>query len=582
MSAVRMTVFKRALVCSAAFTLFGAGDLARAQILDGSTFGSGLPAGPIVSPGGGSVGPLITPYGSPPSSSSSPSMPQLDYSQQGKNGTLARTALMGAAPQGFQWGANALFSESYITNSSGTGQSEPDYISMLGLSSNVHDHAPRLSLDANYNFSADFYAKNTEPTQISNYLQALGTASVIPDYLSVNLRAFAQPVITSNLGAITAGDRVVPGSYNNTYGYFGSPDLTFKLGNFASSETMPSYGQIFFTTPPGTTTANTLPGVFGPDNTTMRSLTESISSGSDFERLNWRLIGLYSETDSAQSLLTEKTGVANIRYAIDYEWSLLFTGGYDAIKDSIPLIQNISGPVALAGFGLTLGNSFAFQIEAGERYNKFSLTSSLRYAVTPTSQLSASVNDYIQTPEGQLLNNLTGLTALANGTLTSSQNAFANGAGSSLGSFNLQSPDNPALDQFVSRYQIGNISWVEQLGRNSISLAIYGTRRTYLVSGFTGPPVDVSWGSSLNLSRSLSPLLTGSLGASYNTDQEFGGEGKTIAAQGGLYYSLGRTTNIYLTTSYVTRLSSPSLQTLSPLSGNVSDFMATVGISHTL
>lgn len=584
MSVVRISVFRRALICSAAFTLVAAGSFARAQSLGGSVFDNSSPAGPILSPT--AAPPLITPYGTPPAASSSSSLPQLDYSGSGPGARpLARTVLSGPGGPEFQLGATVNFNESYVTNAAGTsgaiGAGQPDYVSMLGFSSVLREHARRLSLDATYSFTSDFYAKGTEPTQLNNYLQALGSADVIPGYLNVGLRAFAQPVVTSGLGAATADSRVIPGTYSNSYGYFGTPELTFNLGDFASSQTVPSYGQIFFTAPTGTTSANTVPGL-APGNTTLRSVTESISSGPDFERLNWRLVGLYSETDSTRYLLTEKTGVANVRYAIDHQWSILATGGYDKINNSVSLTQNVSGPVALAGIGLTLNKDFQFEFEAGERYNKFSLTSSLRYSLGPNSQIVGTANDYVQTPEGQLLNNLVGLTALSNGTLTSSQDAFSNGAGSPLGSFSIQSPDNPALDQFISRYQIGTLSWVQKIDRNDLSFSLFGTRRTYLVSGFTGPAVDVSWGSSLIASRSITPLLVGSLGATYSNDQEFGGSGKTITAQGGLFYSLSRSTSIYLQSSYLTRLSSPSLQRLSPLTGNLSDFMVTAGISHTL
>src|SRR5262249_24099617 len=154
------------------------------------------------------------------------------------------------------------------------------------------------------------------------------------------------------------------------------------------SETLPSYGQVFFSTPPGTTAANTIPGLQGPENTTMRSVTETVSSGPDFGRLKWQLIGLYSETDNANALLTEKNGTANLQYAIDYEWSLILTGCYDAINDSIPLFANVSSPFILGGFGLKMGQDFNFQIEAGERYKKFSLTSNLQWSITPTSEVT--------------------------------------------------------------------------------------------------------------------------------------------------------------------------------------------------
>jgi uncharacterized protein (PEP-CTERM system associated) len=484
---------------------------------------------------------------------------------------------------GFQLGGTVNFSESYVTNASGgAGTSEPDYVSMLGLASKLRENSSRLSLDANYSLTTDFYAQNTEPTQIYNYLQALGNVDVVPEYLNVNLRAFAQPVVTSNLGAVSAGDRVIPGTFRDSYGYFGTPDFTFNMGDFASSQTTPSYGQIFFTTPDGTTAANSIPGLSGPENTTIRSITESVLSGTDFDRLNWKLTGVYSETDRTQNLLTEKTGIADVRYAIDYQWSLLLTGGYDAINDSTPLMRNVSGPVALAGFGLKLGGDFAFDIEAGERYNNLSIISSLRYNLSPTSVITASANDYVQTPEGQLLNNLTGLSALADGSLTSSEDAFGNGTGSSLGSFSLQSQDNPSLDQFISRYQIANISWVEQLQRTNVSVSLFGTRRTYLVAGFTGPDSVFSWGTRLSVSRNITPLLVATLGAAYAVNQEFGGQAETITAQGQLSYSLSPATRVYLSSDYVTRTSSQSLQTLSPLIGDTSDFRALVGISHDL
>jgi uncharacterized protein (PEP-CTERM system associated) len=580
MFAVRTSFFRRALVGSAIFALIAASGLAHAQTPGGTTFDGGLSAGPITS-AGGTASPLVPPSGSSQASPGT-TQPQLDYSDTDKASTLERTSLAGGgAVQSFEWGAGVSFSQSYMTNAAGiSGVNRPDYRSSLGFSANLHEHTRSLSIDANYNFAADFYANNTVPTQISNNLQAIGTAQIIPEYLNLNLRAFAQPVVTSGVGVLTADNHVVPGTYTNSYGYYVTPDLVFRFGEFASSETFPSFGQVFFSTPTGTTAANTIPGLRGAQDTTMRSVTERITGGPDFGRLNWMATGLFSETDNAGSLLSEKTGVVNLQYAIDYEWSLILTGGYDSIINSIPLTTKISSPFGLAGFGLKLGRDFEFQIEAGERYKEFSITSNLRWAVTPTSQVTGAVNDYVQTPEGQLLNNLGTFSASSNGAITSSQNVFANGTGSALGSSNIQAGGNSPLDQQLARYQTGSLAWVEQLGRNSLAFALNGTRRTYLTSGFIGPQTDISWGGTLTVSRNITPLLNGSLGITYTSDQEFGGEGNTIGAQGNLNYSLSRTTNVYLQSSYLTRDSSPALQVFSPLTGDLTDFVITIGISH--
>jgi uncharacterized protein (PEP-CTERM system associated) len=455
-------------------------------------------------------------------------------------------------------------------------------MSSPGLAVDLHEHSARITLDANYSFLGQFYAEGTVPTQIENFLTAVGKIDVLPEYFDIDLRAFAQPVMTTNFGVVNAGDSVVPGSFRNSYGYYETPDFHFNWGDFASFKTMPSIGQVFFTVPPGTSVANTIPGIAGPENTTLRSVTEEISSGTDFDILNWKLVGLFSETDNQQSLLSEKSGIANGRYALSHQWSLLATGGYDSISDTIPLTHNISGPVALGGFGLTFGQDFSLQAQAGERYNSLSFNGNLRYDLGPTSLLTASANDYVQTPEGQLLNNLTSLTALPNGTLTSASDVLENGTASSLTSFNIQSPDNPNLDQFISRYQIAALSFLEEFERTKASLSLFATRRTMLTAGFSGPPVIYSWGSQILASRNLNPLLAATLGATYTDNQEFGGHASTIMVQGQLNYSLSRATQLFLQSTYLDRISSSSLIELSPLAGNVSTYKITLGIRHVL
>ncbi len=570
--------FNRFLLFSMTFVLLAGGRGAQAQTLPlhGETIDNSALAGSLAAPPAGSGNSSAT--GAPSPSGGQPAA--------GSPGTRATAGAPNAtAPAGpeFQLHANVNFSESYVTNSAGVpGASQPDYLSTLGLDAGLHEHTRRITLDANYDLYSGFYAKGTLPTQVTNYLQALGDVKVIPEYLDLDMRAFSQPVVTSNFGTVAESGREVPGGYLNSYGYYATPDLTFNLGDFASSKTMPSFGQVFFTTPAGTTVANTIPGLGAAANTSLRSLTEQISSGPDFDRLNWKLVGLFSETDQDTNLLSEKSGIASTRYALDNQWSLLATAGYDAIKDTLPLTHNISGPVALGGVGLTFGKDFSLQVEAGDRYNSLSIDGNLGYDLSPTSMISASVNDYVQTPEGQLLNNLTNLTALPNGMLTSANNILPNGTPASPLAFNVQSPDNPALNQFVSRYQIVDVSFAEQFGRTNASVSVFGTRRTILTAGYVGTPTADSWGVQLLATRKISPLLTTTLGGSYIYDQEFGGQASLYSAQAELDYSLSRQTRIFFRSDYLGRLSSNSLLALSTLAGNTTDFRATLGISHDL
>jgi hypothetical protein len=76
--------------------------------------------------------------------------------------------------------------------------------------------------------------------------------------------------------------------------------------------------------------------------------------------------------------------------------------------------------------------------------------------------------------------------------------------------------------------------------------------------------------------------LRASIGGSYGADNEFGGNGNTLGLNGQLSYQLSRQTGVYLGLQYLDRDSSPTLQALSPLTGDLSDFRATIGLSHTL
>ena len=272
---------------------------------------------------------------------------------------------------------------------------------------------------------------------ITNDLQAFGTVLAIPDYLTIIGRAFAQPVMTSNSGILTANNSVAPGGFRNCYGFSVGPDLTLHLGDFATSDTNATYGSAYFTVPAGTRNIPTIPGLPGPEDTVTRTLTEKLTSGPDFSRLSWTAVGLFSETSRPQSLLSEKAGIGTFRFAITHEISLLATGGYDAISNTSALTQNVTGPVGMGGIGLNY-EDLHFEFQAGQKYNSASYEGSLRYNITPTASLVGSATDSIQTPEGQLLNSLTQLTATPNGTLTSMSDIYANGTASSLAAFSAQ------------------------------------------------------------------------------------------------------------------------------------------------
>ena len=496
--------------------------------------------------------------------------------------TVETTSTATPPPPAFELYGSVHASESYVNNASGlSGKSRSDFISAVGFSLHVHDITKRATLVANYSFNTDFYLGGRQPTQFTNNLLAVADVEAIPDYLTIGAKAFATPVLTSDLGVLTAGNRIVANGFHSSYGFFVEPTLKFRLGDFADSQTMPLYGATFFTRPAGSTPVVIIPGITGPEDMTTRGVTQRFTSGEDFDRLTWNVIGAFVETKRKQGLLSDKAGSTTLKYAISREFALLATGGYDAITDTQPLARNVSGMTAMGGFALTLGPDFDLEIQVGQKFRDISYLGSLRYNWSPTASIVGSANDAITTPEGQLLDNLNNLIATPNGELTSNDNLLANGAPALLSSFDFETLGNLSFNQTISRYQSLRLAWLEDLERNHLDLSAFAYRRTFLSGVLIGPPRTNSWGARATFSRDITPLLVGSVRGSYTSTQELGGIARIFTAGAEAHYSMTREMQLSFSGDYIDRHSSVALQKLSPFTGSLSDYRFTVYLSRT-
>jgi uncharacterized protein (PEP-CTERM system associated) len=530
--------------------------------------------------------PILTPNSAPAHNALAPTSSQSSGQGAGDSSKASSgptSTFIDSLIPGFTLHLGVDASESLTTNSGGSSaNSNTDAITLLGVRADIHDHSRRVSFDANYNGGVDFYANGTQHTQFANYLDALANVIVIPDYVNFIGRAFAQPVVTSSVGIVTADGSVASNGYSNSYGYSVGPDITFRLGDFATSETNATYGAAYFTAPAGSVAFPLIPGVLGPQDTTQRSFTERLASGTDFSRLGWALVAADNETDRPQGLLTEKSGIGQLRYAITRGFALLGTGGYDKISNTIPLRKNISGPVATGGFSWTPDEDLSLQVEVGQKYNSPSYQGLLRWNITPSLLISGSATDSIDTPEGQLLNNLSSLSATLDGTLAAASNVYGNGRASSLASFSTMSAGANSFNQGISRYQRVDFTIAQDFDRNHFNVNLYGSRQTQLDVIFAGQLVNNSYGGLASYSRDISRATTASIGFGYQNYEELGGSSGLFSVDAQVTYSLGPSTQVYFRGDYLTRDASHSLQTLSPFTGNLDDIRLMIGISHQL
>jgi uncharacterized protein (PEP-CTERM system associated) len=491
-------------------------------------------------------------------------------------------ATNGATPApAYQFYAEAHFSESYVNNASGLARgARSDFITSLGLSAHVRDLTSRATLIGDYTFNADFYSNGRQPTQFTNHLLALADISAIPEYLTIGAKAFARPVVTSNLGIITAGDRLVANGFHSSYGFVLEPNLKLRFANFADSQTIPLYGATFFTRPAGSGPDEIIPGVRGPEDMTTRGVTQRFTSGEDFSRLSWNAIGVFVETKRKQGLLSDKEGTSTVKYAISHEFSLLATWGYAAITNTTPLAHNVSGLIAMGGFSLKLGPDLDLEIEVGQKYRDISYFGSLRYNLSPRTSIVGSANDTITTPEGQLLDSLDNLITTPNGDLTSNDSLLGNGLPASLSSFDFQSLGNLSFNQNISRNQTASLAFLADLERNHFNFSVFYLRRTFLSGILFGPPQTDAWGARAQFSRDITPVLVGSVRASYNTTQELGGTARIFTTGADLRYSLTPDMEVSFRGDYLDRHSSVALEKLSPFTGSLRDYRFTIYLSR--
>ena len=497
----------------------------------------------------------------------------------------------GGTLRSFTLNAGIDLSESYLTNVYGTAipsEQKGDYYSRAALDLGLHDHTLRFSADATYTLAADYFMNESSRIRVTNYFNGLADAEIIPGHLFLDGRAFATPLYVSSLGALAPSGEALPGSASanvrDSYGYEAQPKLLFRLGDFAKSNLTAEYGAVYLVQPSGAPAPTPTPGFTPPpSNLSNFAITEDLSSGTDFNRMNWSLIGMDAEQSRSVGRLETREGLANLDYAVSREFWLLSTVGYQTFDASPPLIRNLNGLVAMGGVRFTLGPSFEASAKAGRQYNSPSYTGELHYEMTPTSAVVAAVTDTVTTPAARLLDNLNNLASTDAGTLVNSNDQFSSGAVSSFSTFDAVPVDDTSFDNVIARYRVAQASFLSEAERTHLSLTGFGVIRDDLSPVPGGTDLrQTSVGLAFLASRNLTPKTTATFQTMYTFQTILGGHDNIFSANGVIYYALAPEMSIYARAAYMQRQSSDSLVALSPENGNLSDAEFTIGIHRQL
>jgi uncharacterized protein (PEP-CTERM system associated) len=526
----------------------------------------------------------------------------------GGAGTSSEPNAIGAAPggnnetpaplrlTGTHFAANGEVCETYVTNGLGLpsavspSKAKDDFISTLGLSLGAHDHTLRFDGDLDYRLLADFYPHHGYD-RMSNYLQGLAIATLVPEHLFLRARASAAPILINEIGPVGADSRFVASGPNsgirNSYGYTVYPNLMFRLGDFASSNTILSQSGYFFTRPSGGRISETIPGIGTPPRQVLRySGSEAISSGEDFTRLNWSLVGTAAKTVESTLNLVLASGAGTVKYAVSRSFHITALGGYESITSNQPLGRSLVGPIVMGGFEYAPDPNFQVSASAGSQFNRPSYIGSLYYRFGAFTSLSGSATDTVTTPGGGLLNRLGSLGVNGAGQfydtgLPLDQSAQLT-SGTGLVGFDPNGLGGTPLLRSVNRYRRASLSLLQQSDRTQYRLTGFYTQSDTLTRLTTGlPRTGNATGATFDISRNMTQNLVGSISGTYERTNYFSADYRIALARISLNYSISPLTQIFGRATYYDRALA-SGTALSPVGGDLSDASVTIGLRRQL
>lgn len=486
-------------------------------------------------------------------------------------------------------------SETYTTNVNGVANNtatDGDFDSRLQLQLNALEHTADLTAAFNYSGQFDYFARESSAPVISTDVTGLVDYRAIPEYLRFDLRVFAQPVLLNPLGAVTAPGSTLPQGANanisDTYGFSFAPTLTFRLGSFATSTLTPSYGTVWFVRPSGAPdTAAVLAGTAPPPMLSTASVIEKITSGNDFSRVYWQLLGSDLEQNQEALGLKQREGTADFEYAITREFILLMTGGYQSVDTSTALSQNLNGPIAYAGLRVKFSNQSMIEFRAGEEDNSASYIGDATITMSHTTTFTGMLDDTIQTPAGRLLGSLSDLDVDVqnNGSFQFYNNQYtAPGVSpTNLTAFNAVPLDGLAFNNAIERFRSGTATLTHKFADSTqVSLIGYGTIADILSAVPAGESRrQTSGGLSLQGTRAVSPDLTLNLNISCGDQYISTGSDEYVSVAASASYNLSRTLAAFAQVGYFTRISSESLSAAIPQAGTADVATFTIGIQKT-
>jgi uncharacterized protein (PEP-CTERM system associated) len=455
-------------------------------------------------------------------------------------------AFIGLPPM--TWNAFAEVAEGYSSSARGSGRD--DAFTRGSIGGALHYSHPRLSADASYILSGQYWYKYHSLNHLSQRLNLASQLIAIPEMLVVRANAFATPANLTRVGDISAsGDPVSRYNTRDTYGYMVSPQLGLHFLDYVVSTTSASHGGVFFVRP-STDDTGTIPPIDPARDSLSTTISQEFSSGTWFGRLRWSLLGSYAQYSQSVRSQRQTEGIGTLNYAVSRELKVFVVGGYSDYKSSTVLARDVSGPTAMGGVTFNPSPNLTLTVQAGSQHNFATYMGSVRWEISPMTQLIAEATDGISSPQGDILGRLGNMGATGYGSF--------GGLGTSLGSSSGYTPIGSgglALDNSINRSRSVHASLVHTDERMRYTLSTFATERDRLdvAPGTPVLPRTSVFGVRATAERTLSAEMTGEISGGWSRSFEFRGRTDIYSADLRMNYHLSEHLDVYLTNHVIHR-----------------------------
>lgn len=414
-----------------------------------------------------------------------------------------------------------------------------DSVTRLSLGSTISIDTVRLQGQLSSSLDYYKYARATDETALNQTLLAYGLGTIIPEHVYVDARGALTQFAGGGGTGFANPASIPPSQQTQALVTSFSPIVRGSLDGLVEGEfrynfglTMFKNGSSLFAGSPGAVPSTTPTAL---SDTIQNEATLSLATG---QRIDWVTSKLTLDAvqvaTQSPARSTQLHAYDDLDRQINNTFAVLGRVGYDQIRYPLQPTASTKGPVWLIGARVTGSPGNYVIVQYGLQDGIYGSSGLLRYQLTPSITLLASLSNKLTSSQEGALETLDASQQDVNGQIVDQYSGLPSA---------LFNPEFSYLTNGIFRDRLFSVGLQATYDRDTFGLFLTSDHRVgvgALSPSFIASPMstgnDTANGANLNWSRSLTPKLSSTATLGYSTDAA--SHGNTITGEFSLTYTL--------------------------------------------